>query len=108
MNLTQKLGLPLALSLIVVVSTAMGWLYVNTSDQVSLFSRAGTDQVSELSRSNETQISELSQINEKQVFDHSQKNQKQLEKFEIKAAEDLFGLINANLSDEFAGLKRSG
>lgn len=38
MNLTKKLGLPLALTLIIVVSVAMGLLYLNTVDHVSGFS----------------------------------------------------------------------
>ncbi|CAB1062470.1 Methyl-accepting chemotaxis protein I (serine chemoreceptor protein) [Olavius sp. associated proteobacterium Delta 1] len=108
MNLTKKLGLPLALTLIIVVSAAMGFLYINSVDQVSGFSEASTDQISKLSRTNETQISQLSKANENQVLVLSQLSNKQLENFEIKAAEDLFGLINANLSKAIRMGNKSG
>ena len=48
MNLTKKLGIPLTLYLIIVVTAAMGWLYFNTIDQVSNFSHESTDQISKL------------------------------------------------------------
>ena len=86
------------MTLIIVVSTTMGLLYVKTAKQVNSFSQKSTDQITKLSRTNEAQMAQLSQINETQASELSKMNKHQLENFEIKAAEDLFELINANLS----------
>ena len=86
------------MTLIIVVSTTMGLLYFTTAKQVNGFSQTSTAQITKLSQTNEAQISQLSQTNEKQTLELSKMNKHQLENFEIKAAEDLFELINANLS----------
>ncbi len=89
MTISKKLNLALLISLIAVVSIAFGWQYLVISNQITKLTHDSAEQISRISRENEKSISTL-----------SKSDSEYLKQFEIHAAEDIFQLINANLSKD--------
>ena len=108
MKLHTRLIFPLGLSLFVIVSAALAYLYHHSSGQVSSLSRTNMQHIQNLSNSNVNRLSELLETNLGQLEALSVATVKQFEEFQIKAAEDLLQLASRPFDKAFdTGDKRS-
>ena len=100
MKLQWKLGVPLILCLLVIMSSILLGLFWKTSQEISSLSQANFQRIDRLAQNNENQLTVLSQTNQTQIANLSDESGGQLNSLEVMAAQDLFTVINANLSKD--------
>lgn len=108
LKLHIRLILPLGLSLLVIISTALAYLYIHSSKEVANLSDANIKHIQHLANANETQLTDFLEANLRQSQEALATTSAQFEEFQIKAAEDLLQLASRPFEKAFdTGDKRS-
>jgi hypothetical protein len=108
LKLHTRLILPLGLCLLVIITTALAYLYQHSSREVAKLSETNIKHIQNLSNSNVKQLTEFLDSNLRQSEDALATTNAQFEEFQIQAAEHMLQLTSRPFEKAFdTGDKRS-
>ncbi len=108
LKLHHRLGLPLNLSLAIIIASALTFLYLSLSDKLSHLSQKNLQHSQELSSTSIEQLSHILETNESQVRNIFDQSLDQLKAFQVEASKHMLQLAQRPLEKAFnTGDKRA-